>query len=295
MLRQSPYTGGMHSDRPDSTPPFKWIASNLREAIHGGKFQPGDPLPSQESLATEFDVSRATIQNALRLLRAENLIAGKSGVGTFVRALPVLDAGLRPHREHLEEALSAGDTTIDFTGYTAETLCGALSRPFEQMTNQDAEPFALRIRLLLSDVMDSPVPTTVDPEKEHLLAQVRARSAAIRDHYTQVLKDSVAELTALGRLSEGTVEVRTMRSVPTLKLVLINSAEVFWGIYPMGNLTVDIDGESVLLRDALGKDAVLFHREVGDRYEESRQQVAVFQDWFDSTWEHVAQGSTTGV
>lgn len=283
----------MPSDHSDSSPPFKRIAANLREAIHSGAYQPGDPLPSQESLATKFDVSRATVQNALRLLRAENLITGKSGVGTFVKALPVLDAGLRPHREHLEDALSSGDATIDFTGYTAETLCGALTGPFDQMRSREAEPYALRIRLLLSDVMDSPVPTTVDPEKEHLLAQVRARSVAIRDHYTQVLKDTVAELIALGRLSEGTVEVRTLKTVPTLKLVLINSAEVFWGIYPMGNLTVDIGGESVLLRDALGKDAVLFHREVGDRHEESSQQVAAFQAWFDSTWEHVAQGSNT--
>lgn len=48
--------------------------------------QPADVLPSERSLAELFEVSRATVRTALKLLEDEGLLRSAPGVGTFVAA-----------------------------------------------------------------------------------------------------------------------------------------------------------------------------------------------------------------
>lgn len=280
-----PYTGGMTQDPDDSRPPFQRIAEALREDIQSGKYQAGDSLPSQGALSEAFGVSRATIQNALRALRADELIVGRPGVGTFVRTLPTRSVGLRPH---LERCLQQGDVEINFAGYTSETLYGALCEPLDRIRAEGSGPSSLVIRLLLADITDGPIPVTVDPADAGKMVEVRTRSARISGRSTHSLIDNVEELVNLGVLGEGGVEVRRIKTAPTLKMVLVNGADVFWGVYPVRQLAVAVGGEKVELYDAMGKDAVMFHRSTRGDDEESCQQVAAFQDWFDSTWENVA-------
>jgi GntR family transcriptional regulator len=56
----------------------------LRSLIEAGTYQPGEQLPSQNELATELGISRATLREALLTLEQEGLIVLKHGVGTFV-------------------------------------------------------------------------------------------------------------------------------------------------------------------------------------------------------------------
>ena len=56
----------------------------LRSLIDAGTYQPGQQLPSQNELATELGISRATLREALLSLEQEGLIVLKHGVGTFV-------------------------------------------------------------------------------------------------------------------------------------------------------------------------------------------------------------------
>jgi GntR family transcriptional regulator len=56
----------------------------LRGLIDAGTYQPGEQLPSQNELATELGISRATLREALLTLEQEGLIVLKHGVGTFV-------------------------------------------------------------------------------------------------------------------------------------------------------------------------------------------------------------------
>lgn len=60
------------------------IANILRKWIQRGKFKPGDQLMSEESLAKYFEVSRATIREALKALEHENYVTTKQGSGTFI-------------------------------------------------------------------------------------------------------------------------------------------------------------------------------------------------------------------
>ncbi|PXX08836.1 FadR/GntR family transcriptional regulator [Mycolicibacterium moriokaense] len=59
------------------------VAGVLRRRILGGELEPGDSLPPESELISQFGVSRETVRVALRLLDAEGLTAtsqGRSGV-----------------------------------------------------------------------------------------------------------------------------------------------------------------------------------------------------------------------
>jgi DNA-binding FadR family transcriptional regulator len=55
------------------------IAENIRQRIVQGELKSGDALPSEPELMTEFQVSRASLREAFRILEAESLIEVKRG------------------------------------------------------------------------------------------------------------------------------------------------------------------------------------------------------------------------
>jgi GntR family transcriptional regulator, transcriptional repressor for pyruvate dehydrogenase complex len=64
----------------------KQIADKIRDAILEGRLRVREQLPTEEALATRFNVSRPTIREALKRLAAQNLIRSRRGPtgGTFV-------------------------------------------------------------------------------------------------------------------------------------------------------------------------------------------------------------------
>jgi len=64
----------------------EYVAEQIRRHIQLRLSGPGDALPSERELAKQFGVGRPTIQMALRLLEAENLIEARRGRGggTFI-------------------------------------------------------------------------------------------------------------------------------------------------------------------------------------------------------------------
>ena len=69
-------------------PLYRQIADRIREQIARGELKPGDALPTESALQTEFGVSRVTVRQALRQLveqqilkafRAAGLTTKKSG------------------------------------------------------------------------------------------------------------------------------------------------------------------------------------------------------------------------
>lgn len=82
----------------DNRPPYARIAGHYRALIISGELSPGDLLPSIKNLATEWQVSTATADRAMRLLREEKLVQGIPGVGTEVMARPIsLSSGAERH------------------------------------------------------------------------------------------------------------------------------------------------------------------------------------------------------
>ncbi|MEU0373407.1 GntR family transcriptional regulator [Streptomyces sp. NPDC006283] len=84
--------------RADNRPPYARIAGHYRDLISSGELSPGDLLPSIKTLATEWEVSTATADRAMRLLREEKLVQGIPGVGTEVVERPIsLSSGSERH------------------------------------------------------------------------------------------------------------------------------------------------------------------------------------------------------
>ncbi len=70
---------------PDArTPPYKQLAAILRTEIKSGERAPGSRIPSINRLANDHGIATATVVKALGLLKAERLIEGEPGHGTFV-------------------------------------------------------------------------------------------------------------------------------------------------------------------------------------------------------------------
>jgi GntR family transcriptional regulator len=65
-------------------PLYHQLEQELRARIHREEFKPGDALPTEERICSQYGVSRITVRRALDALIAEGLITKRRGVGTFV-------------------------------------------------------------------------------------------------------------------------------------------------------------------------------------------------------------------
>lgn len=72
------------------------IYSLVKEQILGKHYVPGQKLPPERDLSTEYGVSRITARHAIRLLADDGLVERIQGRGTFVKSvkqakLPIVD------------------------------------------------------------------------------------------------------------------------------------------------------------------------------------------------------------
>ncbi len=63
------------------------VAEQLRDAILDGRFPAGTKLPPERELATEFDVNRTSIREAIKVLEGLGLVSVRQGDGATVRTL----------------------------------------------------------------------------------------------------------------------------------------------------------------------------------------------------------------
>ncbi|MCC9707286.1 GntR family transcriptional regulator [Streptomyces sp. MNU76] len=105
--------------RADNRPPYARIAEHYRELISSGALAPGDLLPSIRVLADQWEVSTATADRAMKLLRDEKIVKGIPGVGTEVMARPVsISSGAERHDRSGKTKSSWGDGEKS-SGHTA--------------------------------------------------------------------------------------------------------------------------------------------------------------------------------
>lgn len=270
----------------DPRPPYQQVANLLRAAILTRTFQPGEKLPSGPELAKRYGVARMTIQQAIRVLRDEGLIVSRQGSGVFVRERTERPVGLRPH---LERAFEQDDVTVDFAGFSGETLHGAIAEPLDKVRSGRLRPSSIRVRLLVPDPR-SPwtLPVRVDDLSDS--PPFRARALKIMERHTTAIVESVRELGELGLVATAEAELRMCPTVPMFKLYLINGSEAFFGYYPVQEHTIALDGEPTPIWDLMGKDTILFHHSAeADPEAMASQYVQQSRMWFDSVWSSVAQ------
>jgi GntR family transcriptional regulator, transcriptional repressor for pyruvate dehydrogenase complex len=64
------------------------IAQRIKQMIVSKYLNPGDLLPSEPKLCKIFGIGRSTVREAVKILKAENIIEIKKGIGTFVVEMP---------------------------------------------------------------------------------------------------------------------------------------------------------------------------------------------------------------
>lgn len=273
----------------DARPASQQIANVLRAAILTRRFAPGERLPSQNDLAERYGVARETIKSALRILREDRLVVSRQGSGAFVRAQTERPVGLRPH---IEATFERPHVSIDFAGFSGETLHGAIQEPLDKIRAGRLNPESIAIRILLPDLdLPTVVPSRAEPPGDD--PAVRERAARIARRHTEAIIDSVGELATLGLVRNATAEVRAHGTTALFKLYILNRDEVFFGFYPVVRNTVSVNKQPVPIFDVLGKDVPLFHYATsGEDDDAGDQYVHQARGWFDSVWTTIAHEYT---
>ena len=117
----------------DTRPLYILVKERIEEMVNDGTFAEGDRLPSENTLALDLGVSRATLREALRVLEEEKKVIRQQGVGTFIsRRMPKIQNGLEDLFSVTETIKSHGFEP-GTSGYkiTAEKM-GKLSAVFGQ-------------------------------------------------------------------------------------------------------------------------------------------------------------------
>jgi len=276
----------MALDPDDPRPPYVQVANALRAAILTKTFQPGDRLPSRAELAKRYNVAPMTVQSALRELREEGLIVSRQGSGVFVRERTERPVGLRPH---LERAFEQPRVTIDFAGFSGETLHGVIQEPLDKIRIGRLAPDSISVRLLLPDTTQPmAIPCRVPDGTDS--PEFRKRATEILRRHALAIVDNVEELGRLGLVPDVSAQIRVHRAAPLFKLYLINNEEAFFGFYPVREHVISLGGpEPEPIYDLMGKDAILFHHSVTDDDSSTGSQyVDQARTWFDSMWTTVS-------
>ena len=96
----------------------KQIARRIREAILEGTIEAHERLPTEDELARQFGVSRATLREGLKRLAAENLIESRRGAagGNFVKS---------PSHEDIKNSIAAAITVgVSFNLFSFQDFAG---------------------------------------------------------------------------------------------------------------------------------------------------------------------------
>jgi GntR family transcriptional regulator len=124
----------------------------LENLIKDGTYQPGEQLPSQEQLAEQLGISRATLREALQKLEIEGVIQRRHGVGTFVAPnyRQRLDTGLEV-LESLEQVASKSGRQVKMSMLQVD-ICPAQPADQERLgLSSDAEILRVSRVMLLND------------------------------------------------------------------------------------------------------------------------------------------------
>jgi DNA-binding transcriptional regulator YhcF (GntR family) len=282
------------------------ILATLRSRISEGEYKPGSNLPPQRDLATEFGVSRDTIQRVLRALGDDGWIESRQGSGSKVLATPPLQvtsptkvpAGRVALGPFVTRAFAQPTVELDVFTFTSESLDTHVRVQAEAIRHEQIPaPERIALRMLLpSDEIELPYPrarvpkdSTADVAELDRKLQVRTREI-IRRHASS-LRNVLRNLQADGLVGDVEVRVREVPLVPTHKLYLRRGAEGLLGPYKIVERTILMDDDSEIdVWDVLGLGSTLIRlvHDEGDPGAIGSMFMESWQDWFDACWHRYA-------
>jgi GntR family transcriptional regulator len=150
-------------DNAQALPLYHQVAGILRQRIEDGIYPVGGKLLSEDELAAEFEVSRATIRQAVGELVIEGLVVRRQGRGTYVEARDpkVLQQRFRgslgdliheSSRAKARNVTLTHDTTLPLQIAEALQLDKPVGTVVRRTRVMDEQPFALTITYLPPDL-----------------------------------------------------------------------------------------------------------------------------------------------
>lgn len=145
------------------------IRAEVLRRIRVRDWPPGAMIPTEEDLAVEFGVARATVNRALRELAGAGVLERRRKAGTRVAALPVRKATLDIPviRQEVEARGQTHSFQVLKQAFMAPTVPIASRLGIEQglrllyletLHLADGRPFAHEVRWLNSEVLPRPLP-----------------------------------------------------------------------------------------------------------------------------------------
>ncbi len=160
------------------------VARQLQELMHQGVLRSGDRLPPERELATRFQVSRATIRQALTVLHATGLIESRIGDGTFARS--------------------------GAPGPSVTNLAGVLRDTPATLTDQ----LELR-RMIEPQVAGLAAERATDAELEQLQGHITLQEARVDNGFPFIEEDSAFHL-GIARATKNTLLVKMVEGIHEL-------------------------------------------------------------------------------
>jgi hypothetical protein len=201
---------------------------------------------------------------------------GADGVMPIVAVRPLVEAAFA--QEHVR---------VDFSGFSGETLHGAVQEPLDKIRTGHLKPSSVHIRmLLLGTTKPWPLPCRSDDLADD--PDFRARAQRIMIRHAHAVLDTIEELANLELVDEASAAVRVHDCPPSFKLYILNEEAALFGFYPITRRTVTIEGSDRSMYDLMGKDTILFRygrglSPTGAAYVEQART------WFDSMWNTIGR------
>ena len=145
------------------------IRAEVLRRIRAREWHPGAQIPTEEDLAAEFGVARATVNRALRELATAGVLERRRKAGTRVAALPVRKATLDIPviRQEIEARGQAHSFQVLKQAFLEPPvpIASRLGLPpgikllfLETLHLADGKPFAFESRWLNSEILPRPMP-----------------------------------------------------------------------------------------------------------------------------------------
>jgi GntR family transcriptional regulator len=189
-------------DNAQVLPLYHQVAGILRQRIEDGIYPVGGRLLAEDELAAEFDVSRATIRQAVGELVIEGLVVRRQGRGTYVEArdTKVLQQRFRgslgdliheSHRAKTRNLELTHDTQIPVHIAEALQLDSPRGTVVKRTRTMDEQPFALTITYLPPDLGNN---LTQAGLRKKALMELLIDSGVILSSATQAIRAQLADL-----------------------------------------------------------------------------------------------------
>ncbi|HEX5401527.1 MAG TPA: FCD domain-containing protein [Pseudonocardiaceae bacterium] len=218
-MRSGQFSGGQLTGGGSSAAKrrFVMVAQRLLESIQSGQYKPGDRLPPDRTMAADFEISRATVREALLALELLGVVEIRHGSGVYV-----VDASVRS--ELADKDWITPSTTALFEARTAvepkiARLCALRMSKAEIKGLSDSVTTARRVvkgkgeYIAFTEIQIDFHMRLVDGCGNPILADINRHLMSVEEHPLWALLNQQALRTQAQRLDQVTEHAKILKHI----------------------------------------------------------------------------------